>query len=87
MPERESFQSWLHHPQTIQLLEILQKWREEEKEKWASGALTTPDHFATAVKEAEAIGRCQTCNDILTMEYEGFIRELGYESVEPSSQQ
>jgi hypothetical protein len=64
-------------------LRILSQWREAEKEKWADGTLTTPDHFATAIKNAEAIGRCQTCNDVLTMQYEGFIGELGYD--EPSS--
>ena len=87
IPEREELLQWLNNPITQQLFQILRGWRESEKEKWAIGALITPDHFETAVKSAEAVGRCQACNDILTMEYEGFIRELGYEPGESSSEQ
>ena len=76
LPTNEEFNAWMDNPQTKQFFSILSGWREELKEQWALGAYTNQEHFATAIQNAEAIGSCNTCRDILSMTFEGFLQEL-----------
>jgi hypothetical protein len=66
----EAFKSWLEHPGTLALKRYLHAWREEEKERWATGDLETSDPVATAIKNAAVIGQCKLCDKLMSLEYE-----------------
>jgi hypothetical protein len=71
---------WLENPVT-QLLRkrLLPQWVEEEKDRWAAGHFTDLSQFGTAILNAKAIGRCETLEDIISLDYESLCQELGYE--------
>lgn len=72
MVNEEEFASWLEHPVTKALRQVLYARVELEKERWASGAFTDQGQFATAILNAKAIGNCEA--------YE-FVRRLDYETL------
>lgn len=71
----EAFTAWLEHPATRALKAWLVKYREDEKEKWASGDFVTPDPAATAIRQAAVIGQCKLCAELLALEYEQLVEE------------
>lgn len=71
----EAFTAWLEHPATSALKAWLVKYREDEKEKWASGDFVTPDPTATAIRQAAVIGQCKLCAELLALEYEQLVEE------------
>ena len=80
VPERAEWEGWLAHPISQQLLnKVLAGWEEELKEEWSRGRFTELQQYATAIKNAKAIGSCETINRIRTLNYEFFCAELGYE--------
>ena len=46
------------------LSKLLTVGREEAKEQWASGAFTDQSHFATAILNAKAVGKCEMISRI-----------------------
>ena len=64
MVDDRLFQEWLDHPVTKRLSKLLNVWREEAKEQWAAGAFTDQSHFATAILNAKAVGKCEMISRI-----------------------
>ncbi len=69
------FAEWLQHPGTQALKAWLSNWREQEKERWATGDFATADPVETAIKNAAVLGQCKLCAEILTLEYGDLIEE------------
>ena len=65
---------------TVQVLQVVQQWREALKDSWANGTFRE-----SAPAQFHAMGAVENCQDILNMDYETFIKELGYD--EPDSKQ
>jgi len=40
------------------------------KEQWASGHFTDQSQFGTAIQNAKAIGNCEMCDEILTLDFQ-----------------
>jgi hypothetical protein len=81
MPQRpqlnsEEFESWLLHPGTKALKFVLDAWVAEAKERWASGAFTDQSQYVTAIANAKAIGNCEVCERIKTLDFEAIEQEL-----------
>lgn len=64
------FSDWLQHPVTKLLRTYLEAKREGLKNQWAQGEFTYQEGYATAIKNAEAIGACVVYSDLLELEYE-----------------
>lgn len=63
------FNEWRDHPVTGAFLNTLRRWREDQKEIWASGAFTDQSQFGTAIANAKAIGNCEALERIFGFEY------------------
>jgi hypothetical protein len=64
----QQFKEWIQHPMTQHLRAWLRQGLEDEKDSWAAGAYTDQSQWATAIKNAEAIGRCGLAKTILELE-------------------
>jgi hypothetical protein len=42
---------------------------ETRKDQWVSGVFTDQSQFGTAILNAKAIGYCEACEDIITLDY------------------
>ena len=76
--QEEEHLHWLEHPRTKALRAVLQRWREEEHEKWEDGDFTHPSQDGTLQLNAEAIGRCRAARKIEQMcqDFETFQQEI-----------
>ena len=72
----EQVQDWLLNPVTQDLHRVLRAWVQERKEQWASGAYTDQSEFATTIMNAKAIGCCEVCESILSLDHESINQEL-----------
>ena len=73
--EKDDFLSWLQHPATQALHRLLQQEVLDLKEQWVSGAFTDQSQYGTAILNAKAIGRCEQCERVLTLEFEDMEQE------------
>lgn len=73
---QEEFDAWLLHPGTKALKAVLASWIAEAKERWASGAFTDQSQHTTVILNAKAIGNCETCERIITLDLETINQEL-----------
>ena len=71
------FNEWRDHPVTRAFLNTLRRWREDQKEVWASGAFTDQSHFGTVILNAKAIGNCEVLDRIVGFDYEQLESEQG----------
>lgn len=56
---------------------MLGKWRDQVKEQWASGAFTDMSQFGTGILNAKAIGAVQLIDQVIGLEYDRVLGELG----------
>ena len=56
---------------------MLALWKESVKEQWAAGAFTDMSQFGTAILNAKAIGAVQMIEQIIGIEYDRILGELG----------
>ena len=58
------------------LLQALSSRVESLKEQWANGVFTDQSQFATAIKNAKAIGNCELCDWVVALDFEQLESEL-----------
>lgn len=63
------FNEWRDNPVTKEFFATLRRWREDQKEVWASGAFTDQSQFGTVILNAKAIGNCEALDRIVGFEY------------------
>jgi hypothetical protein len=66
---QEKFEDWLRHPVTIQLNRWLRQQVQQTQTQWASGNFTAESAHATVQLNAQAIGRVQTLQELLDLEF------------------
>lgn len=74
MPQRpqvseEEFLAWSSHPVTRRLMDFLRANIEDYKTAFVEGALTMTDQWASGMKQAEVIGRCEMARTILAIDH------------------
>lgn len=65
---KEQYQAWAAHPQTVQFFQYLTDYRSDLMERWAAGSIQGDDNIA-------AISRCQMADEIANLE-DGAIEEF-----------
>jgi len=68
--QEHEFNEWKTHPVTEAFFEILKKWREDQKEVWASGAFTAETKYGTDILNAQAVAYCKTLEVISDIQFE-----------------
>lgn len=58
---REQYQAWSVHPQTVQFFQYLKDYRADLMERWASGVIQDNNNIA-------AVSRCQMADEIANLE-------------------
>ena len=76
LPTEEEWRDWQDHPATKAFLECFRRRKEFLKEQWAEGQYTDQQHFATAILNARAIGKCEVCDQVVALDYEEMLGEL-----------
>ena len=66
----EAWAEWRQLPQTQRLWRVMRKWKEDLKEQWASGKFTDASNIATAMQNANAIGKCELLDRLMTLEWD-----------------
>ena len=73
---KEEFLGWMEHPVTQAFRKMLERLREEERDKWEDGLLTAESKDGTLQLNAEAIGRCRTLATLLGWDGDDYQQEL-----------
>ena len=64
----QQFSDWLQHPMTKYFMDWVRQGIKDDEDAWSSGAYTDQSQWGTAIKNAEAIGRCGLAKTILSIE-------------------
>lgn len=55
---------------------VMVGWKVDLADRWLSGEFTDLSQYATAIKNAKAIGQAETLSTLLEMDFEGFATEV-----------
>ncbi len=75
----EEWASWLLHPVTRLLRQLLAQREEELKSQWSRGAFTAQDQFGTVIANSCAIGECKAYRGLLDLDHQQLIGEMSNE--------
>jgi hypothetical protein len=64
------FNEWKLHPVTDAFFTTLKKWREDQKEVWASGAFTAESKYGSDILSAQAVAYCKTLEALIDLQFE-----------------
>ena len=71
--QQHEFDEWKSHPVTEKFFETLDKWRNEQKEVWASGSFISDTKYGTDILNAQAVSYCKTLDVIKDIQFEQLI--------------
>ena len=63
----EQFQAWEVHPATQIYMKFLADYRQKIMEDWANGSYNYPSSDATAIRNAEMLGRARMLEELANM--------------------
>ena len=72
----QEFGEWLQHPGTIALKEILEKKREELRQRWEGGSFTDYEKDGTVLVNVGNMGTCKGYAFVTDFNYEAYVTEL-----------
>ena len=78
--QKSEFAEWLLHPVTQRLQAEALARREEIKDLWARAGVSGLEHYETAVRNAKAIGQCETFLWLVELKVEDLYEELEHVS-------
>jgi hypothetical protein len=73
--DKAEYEEWKHHPLTKQFHQFLLDYRKKLMEDWAEGSFSNPDLTAGALRNSEAVARCQVYKDLVELDA-GYISEF-----------
>ena len=76
MINEEEFKGWLTHPVTKELRIMMARKRAKLRDQWEGGSFTTGDYVADAMKNVNAIGKCEAYTEVQELEYDDFITDV-----------
>ena len=67
---QEEWEAWEDHPGTQALKQYLLALQGDLKRRWAEGEFTSLEQYATAIKNAKAIGMSELLDNLQHLNYE-----------------
>lgn len=65
---KDEYEQWKHHPLTEKFHQFLCDYRQGLMNRWAEGEFSLPDLQAAAVKNLEAMAKCQCYKDLVELD-------------------
>lgn len=76
LPTEQDFNDWRLHPVTKAVQELLRRWEEELKTRWAHGEFTDVSQYEAAIVNAKRVGQCEIIEHLKQLDYEQLTSEL-----------